>query len=173
MFIFVKAVGLAPVFLAVFSLLFLVFLLSYHTVRKSFGQLELDRKKFIEAGKKLYQEASKLIKTLQEKGDFVNNYDKILSLSGTLHSEQVEDREAVRANILLKQELEVLPTLINNIPELADNKETQTVLAEIQEAEKLYQFTYKKYAYNLKYYNAFIEKLPSKWAAQITGYKKQ
>ncbi|GAB4130013.1 MAG: hypothetical protein OHK0045_20810 [Raineya sp.] len=173
MFIFVKAVGLAPVFLAFFSLLFLVSLLSYHTIRKSFEQLELDRKKFIEVGRQLYATAVKVINMLQNKGDFLNNYDKILSLAGNLYSQENNEREVVRANILLKQELEILPVLVSNVSELAENRAIQEALAEMQEAEKLYQFAYNKYAYNLKYYNAFIEKLPSKWVAQVVGYKKQ
>ncbi|MFN3315358.1 MAG: LemA family protein [Raineya sp.] len=173
MFIFVKAVGILPVSLAVFSLLFLVFLLSYHTLRKSFEQLELNKKEFIEIGKLLYTTANKLLKIFQEKGDFFNNHDKILSLAGTLHSEQIEPKEAIRANILLKKELEVLPMLVNNVSEITNNQEVKNILQEMQEVEQKYQVAYKKYAYNLKYYNNFVEKLPAKWVAQIIGYKKQ
>jgi LemA protein len=172
-FIFVKAVGLAPVLLAISSFIFLVFLLSYHTVRKSFEQLEVDRANFIEAGKKLYEIVSKLIAHLQSKDDVLNNYDKILSLAGTLHSQQVGVQEAVRANILLQEELEVVPALVKNISDLAQDTHIQDLLEQIQASEKEYQAAYRKYAYNLKYYNNFIEKLPSKWAAQLAGYKKQ
>ena len=175
MYLFVKAVGVLPVALAIFSFLFLVLLLSYHTIRQSFGQLELDKKGFLEAGKKLYAAAGKLTTILQEKGDFLNNYDTIISLAGTLHSQQVEEKDALRANILLKQELEVLPTLIQNLTVFSDteNRDIQQMLQEMQEAEKQYQLAYRKYAYNLRYYNSFVEKLPSKWAAQLAGYKKQ
>ncbi len=172
-FIFVKAVGLAPVLLAISSFIFLVFLLSYHTVKKSFEQLGVDRANFIEAGKKLYEIASKLIAHLQSKDDVLNNYDKILSLASTLHSQQVDVQEVVRANILLQEELEVVPALVKNISDLAQNTHLQNLLGQMQAAEKEYQVAYRKYAYNLKYYNNFIEKLPSKWVAQIAGYKKQ
>lgn len=175
MYLFVKAVGMLPVALAIFSFLFLVLLLSYHTIKKSFRQLEQDKEKFIETGRKLYAVANKLIAILQEKGDFLNNYDTIVSLAGTLHSPQLEEKDILRANILLSKELEVIPALVQNLIVFSDSESPtiQQILQEMQKAEQDYQLAYRKYAYNLRYYNNFVEKLPSKWVAQLAGYKKQ
>lgn len=172
-FLFVKTVGFIPVFLAIGGFVFLVFLLSYHTLKRSLGQLEVARENFVTAGKQLYEVAKKLIEKLQTKGDLLNNYDKIVSLAGTLHSEQVEIREAVRANILLHQELDLIPALVKNLTDLLQDPQTQNLLEQMQNAEKDYQILYKKYAYNLKYYNNFVETLPSKWVALFLGYRKQ
>jgi len=172
-YLFFKAVGLVPVGVATFGFLFLVFLISYHTIKRSFAQLENDRKALIEASKNLYLVAQKLITLIGEKGDFLNNYDKILSLAATLHSEKADDKEVVRASVLLKKELDVLPALIGNVAAITANKEVEKILEEMKENERKYEIAYNKYAYNLKYYNDFIDKLPSKWVALLAGYKKQ
>jgi len=172
-YLFFKTVGLVPVGVATFGFLFLVFLLSYHTIKRSYAQLEIDRNLLIGASKDLYLVAQKLIALIHEKGDFLNNYDTILSLAATLHSEQVAVKDVVRAGILLKKELDVLPAILGNVKAITESKEVENILEEMKKAEKQYEIAYSKYAYNLKYYNDFISKLPSKWVALLAGYKKQ
>jgi|JI8StandDraft_2_1071088.scaffolds.fasta_scaffold02626_4 hypothetical protein len=168
----IKSIGILPVALAMGSFLFLIFLLSYHTLQKSFKEVEVCRENYLEAGKSKYQIANSIVNILQEKGDESFSYDKILSLGSTLMSTQVSIEENIRANVAVQKEIDLLQAVISNTPQLQQNTQIQGFLSQLQSKEKEYMVAYKKYAYNLKYYNNFVSKMPSKLVAQIAGFKK-
>lgn len=168
----IKSIGILPVALAMGSFLFLIYLLSYHTLQKSFREVDNNRNSYIEMGKIKYEIANLIVNILREKGDDLFSYDKMLSLGSTLMSTQVGIEDNVRANIAVQKEIDLLQAIIVNTPHLQQNSQIQELIKQLQEQEKKYLVAYKKYAYNLKYYNSFVSKMPSKLVAKIAGFKK-
>lgn len=168
----IKSIGILPVALAMGSFLFLIFLLSYHTLQKSFREVELCREAYLETSRSKYQIANQIINILREKGDESFSYDKMLSLGSTLMSTQVNIEENMRANTGVQKEIDLLQAVISNTTQLQQNVQIQELVKQLANQETVYLMAYKKYAYNLKYYNNFVSKMPSKLVAQIAGFKK-
>jgi hypothetical protein len=167
----IKSIGILPVALALGSFLFLVLLLSYHTLRKSWEALQASKNQYIESGKVQYQIAHQLAMEIQQQGDYINQYDKMISLGGTLMSDAVGIEEALRANKELKKEMDLIRELVLTVPVLQQQEKIKNLLQDFENQEKEYEMAYRKYAYNLKYYNNFVSKMPSKLMAKITGFK--
>jgi len=168
----IKSIGILPVALAMGSFLFLIFLLSYHTLQKSKREVDKCKLDYIEAGRVRYGIAHNLVNILQEKGDYLPQHDKMLSLGSTLMSTQVSFEETARANQAVQKEIDLLQATIANIFDMQQDTQVQNLLQDLKNHEKEYQIAYKKYAYNLKYYNNFVSKMPSKIVAKMTGFKK-
>ncbi|MCU0439481.1 MAG: LemA family protein [Raineya sp.] len=168
----IKSIGILPVALAMGSFLFLIFLLSYHTLQKSFREVEQCREAYLETSRNKYQIANQIVNVLREKGDDSFSYDKMLSLGSTLMSTQVNIEENMRANVGVQKEIDLLQAIITNTPQLKQDSQIQELVNQLVTKDTSYLIAYKKYAYNLKYYNNFVAKMPSKLVAQIAGFKK-
>jgi hypothetical protein len=108
---------------------------------------------------------------IQQQGDYINQYDKMISLGGTLMSDAVGIEEALRANKELKKEMDLIRQLVLTVPVLQQQEKIKNLLQDFENHEKEYEMAYRKYAYNLKYYNNFVSKMPSKLMAKIAGFK--
>lgn len=173
LFLFIKSVGLIPIALTMGGFLFLVFLLSYHTIKKSWQELEISKKEIIAIVQKKYQVLLDLARILSSKGDYLNHEYQIISLGGTLLSSQVSVSEQLRALIaLLKQETVIL-ALIQSKPDLLSDAQVQECLKNMHTFESTYHRAHNRYGYAQKYYNEFVSKMPSKLVAKLAGFKTE
>jgi len=170
-FLLINSIGIIPVALAMGSFLFLIFLLSFHTLRNSYQTLNAAVGEMIEASRNYYQVFRKLVDYLQTKGDFINHSEKILSIGSTLMSEHISLEISLKANKNLQNEIKIVKQIIVSTPTLNQDATLLGIVEQVSQEEQKYQRAYKKYAYNLKYYNNFVSKMPSKLVANLTGHK--
>lgn len=166
-----EAIGLFPVMLALFSLLFLVVLLSYNTLKRSKKTLEENLENYLQAIQEKAQLATHLANLIHDKGDFLHTYDFILKLCSTIQGIDVSTAERLRAEKSLQKEITLMKELVRSITELSQDANIQNKAFQLQNSENQTEQLYRKYAFSLKYYNNFIRKIPSKWIAQIAGFR--
>ncbi|MCS6794889.1 MAG: hypothetical protein RMJ97_02340 [Raineya sp.] len=166
-----EAIGLLPVLLALFSLLFLVVLLSYHTLKRTRKAMEENLENYWQALRQKAQVAIQLANLIYEKGDYLHSYDLVLKLCSIIQGIDIAWTERLRAEKSLQKEIAIMQELVRNITELSKDTTIQSKAQELQNLEKQTEALYRKYAYSLKYYNNFTQKIPSKWVAQIAGFR--
>lgn len=166
-----EPIGLFPVLLALFSLLFLVVLLSYNTLKRTKKTLEENFENYLQAIQEKAQLVTQLANLIHEKGDFLHTYDLLLKLCSTIQGIDVSVAERLRAEKSLQKEIEVMQELTRSVTELSQDANIQKKAKELQNAANQTEQLYRKYAFSLKYYNNFIQKIPSKWVAQIAGFR--
>lgn len=170
-FLLINSIGIIPVALAMGSFLFLIFLLSFHTLRNSYQTLNASVGAMIEESRNYYQVFKKLVDLVQTKGDYINHSERILSVGSSLMSEDINLEKSLRANKNLQNEIKIVKEIVFSIPILNEDSSIISAVEELSQKEQTYQIAYKKYAYNLKYYNNFVAKMPSKLVANMLGYR--
>ncbi|PKQ69908.1 hypothetical protein [Raineya orbicola] len=165
------AAGLIPIFLALFSLLFLVALLSYNTLKRTKKTLEENFENYLQAIQEKAQITTHLANLIQAKGDFLHTYDLILKLCSTIQGIDVPVKERLRAEKSLQKEIAVMQELAHSVTELVQDANIQKKVSDLQNSENQTEQLYRKYAFSLKYYNNFTQKIPSKWVAQVAGFR--
>ncbi|WP_448530072.1 hypothetical protein [Raineya sp.] len=166
-----EPIGLFPVLLALFSLLFLVVLLSYNTLKRTKKTLEENFENYLQAIQEKAQLATQLANLIHAKGDFLHTYDLVLKLCSTIQGIDVSVAERLRAEKSLQKEIAVMQELTRSVTELLQDTNIQNKATELQKSESQTEQLYRKYAFSLKYYNNFTQKIPSKWVAQIAGFR--
>lgn len=167
-----SSVGLIPILLALLSLLFFVVLLSYNTLKRTRKALEESLEEYLQAIQEKAQITIKLANIIQDKGDYIHNYDLILKLCSTIQGLEVAITEKMRAEKQLHREIGIVYELIRIVGELSKDANIQELNRKLQEKEEYCQNLYRKYVYNCKHYHNFVCRIPSKWVAQVAGFRK-
>jgi hypothetical protein len=160
-----------PVIIVVFSLFFLVSMLSFHTLRRYKQEVLENFDRLLQKSIFLYDTLLEMLQVVQKNNDTINNDLIILNLTSVLKNEKTSLLEKIKAEKQLSEELAVF---LASIPKdnFEENSHLQVLKQRLSQQNTLLATEKYKFMHSMKSYNGFVQTLPSSWVAKVYGFRK-